>query len=257
MGMTHIGPQKYFDICQAVINAHRGVVLYEGVGIINESELSHLSSVQRRIYEDLITSLRILRLIVNTIGWTTQDELKRSSTWIRGDIDFAELVSEWERRSIPYIELPSEDNTQVILTALAKHGFARDLLFGFLWTATRFWESFSAVALGAEGEVLEKYRNNKALAVFDTINPRTDVLILYGMAHLKGLAEGLFQRGYTVESRRRIHHCSLRPNTLVMNAVLQPFIVAAILLKQIQRFRGVERIAKEGYPAIRPQLLGK
>jgi hypothetical protein len=209
----HIGLPSYYDELNAIIAAHRGAVLYEGIGSLSQEEIEQLTPEERAIFERLVPLHELYKKLAAPLGLVFQGDALHYDRehWINADIPLRQLLAYWKDAKAP--PLPLEKLTDQLLENEASRRFAIQLLLQeplilATFNLLRTW----VPPLRRMSQVLIEERNRAAIEAFDRVPPDQDALIIYGAGHMSGLLEALRDRWYwrTGES----WHTAIRGETL-------------------------------------------
>jgi len=212
----HIGLQSYYDALNAVIAAHDGAVLYEGIGALTEEEIAALSPQERAIYERIAPLHELYEKFARPLGLVFQGRALHydRERWINADVPLKQLLGMWADQKLPPLPfehipdelLENERARRVAMTLLLQEPLILSLfnsVKGFLPTLRRF------------NDVLIERRNAAALAAFDALPVEQNVLIIYGAGHVAGLLSSLRERWYW--RRSETWHTAFRGDALLGN----------------------------------------
>ena len=99
----HIGLQSYYDALNAVIAAHDGAVLYEGIGALTEEEIAALSPQERAIYERIAPLHELYEKFARPLGLVFQGRALHydRERWINADVPLKQLLGMWADQKLP------------------------------------------------------------------------------------------------------------------------------------------------------------
>jgi hypothetical protein len=208
VGAVHVGRKDYFDEIQRLIDAHEsagGMVFYEGLGSLSESELAQLEPDERAVYRTLAPLHELYGAFARSLGLVFQGEAIRykRNTWINADLPLKVLLHRWVESGAPLLPLgkPGSEGFSVPDTGLARGLSAFTLLQTPLMLSALSRLHGHIPSLGKLRELLLSDRNRAALDAIDAAQTQGDGLLLYGAGHLAGLVEGLERRGYLLSDQ--------------------------------------------------------
>jgi hypothetical protein len=204
VSVVHVGRREYYAEIDQLIAAHvagGGVVLYEGLGSLSETEISNLSPRERAIYRTLAPLHEIYGAFARSLDLVFQGEAIHydRANWINADLPLRELLRRWAESGAPLLPLDAggAGRFSVPESALARGISAVTLLQTPLMLAALNRLHGHFPTLGALRELLISDRNRAALDALEQAASKGDALILYGAGHMEGLRSGLELRGYT------------------------------------------------------------
>lgn len=193
----HIGLPSYYDELNAIIDAHRGIVLYEGIGSLTEEEIAALTPDERRIFERIAPLHELYEKFAEPLGLVFQGKALHYDRehWINADLPLRRLLSLWSDRKVPL--LPFDHLPDELFESEASKRIATIMLL----QEPRILSAFNALrgfvpSLSRISEVLVEERNRAAMAAFDQVPADQDVLVIYGAGHVSGLMDHLRERWY-------------------------------------------------------------
>ena len=176
----HIGLQSYYDALNAVIAAHDGAVLYEGIGALTEEEIAALSPQERAIYERIAPLHELYEKFARPLGLVFQGRALHydRERWINADVPLKQLLGMWADQKLPPLPfehipdelLENERARRVAMTLLLQEPLILSLfnsVKGFLPTLRRF------------NDVLIERRNAAALAAFDALPVEQNLSLIH------------------------------------------------------------------------------
>jgi hypothetical protein len=210
----HIGLPSYYDELNAIIDAHDGTVLYEGIGSLSESEIEALSPQERAIYERLAPLHDLYEKFAKPLGLVFQGNAIHYDRehWVNADVPLKQLLGMWADQKLPPLPLghlpenlfESESSKRIASMLLLQEPLILstfNTLRSFLPMLRRF------------NDVLIDKRNRAAISAFDAADPQRDVLIIYGAGHVEGLMDALRERWYWRKSET--WHTAFRGESLL------------------------------------------
>jgi hypothetical protein len=193
----HIGLPSYFDELNQLIAAHKGAVLYEGIGALTPEEIDSLSPEEKAIFERLSPLHELYEKLATPLGLVFQGTALHYDRehWINADIPLRRLIANWKDVKAP--PLPIDKLPTDLLESEASRRFAVQLLL----QEPLILQAFNGVRswlppLRRMSDVLIEQRNQAAIDAFDRVDPDEDVLIIYGAGHMQGLLDALRERWY-------------------------------------------------------------
>ncbi|MBI2760133.1 MAG: hypothetical protein HYX51_01740 [Chloroflexi bacterium] len=200
--MIHIGRPDYYARLGALVENHPGDVLFEGVGELSAEDVAALPDEERKVYESLAALNAAYRRIAASLHLVAQPDSmpKPRPEWVRADLPVQELLRRWVAGRLPLI--PLMDGAGQALDSAFMRRFTRLLLLQepYILGAFQFLKG-RAGSLGRMTGLLIDERNAAALAIFDVLEPRRDVIMTYGAGHVPGLFAGFGARGYRETAR--------------------------------------------------------
>lgn len=200
MSMIHIAEPAFYDGVNALIAEHEasgGLIFFEGLGQLSESEVAELTPAERAVYEGLAPLTEAYRTLAAALDLAAQPDAltKPKPDWVRADLPMRRLLATWATRQLPL--LPALDAAGKALDSAFFKGTARFMLLQepLILGAFQFARGVSPV-LGRMGALLLDERNAAAIAAFDAAPAEQDALIIYGAGHVAGLVAALQERGY-------------------------------------------------------------
>lgn len=196
IGTVHFGERAYYDrIHDRAVRLEAGgaLVQYEGV-VAAGGELAAVRGNQAPAdASDHVTGNTQLAAFLAYLGWVTDDEMRLEPTWQNVDMSFGDLMKAAGTDAFAVVPGQAEEQTAGIprkrLGALVAAAFAAQVRRG----------TIGLDAGAADGKkdrfefVVIDERNNLVLG---GIPPERDAVLIWGSAHLPGLAAGLEERGY-------------------------------------------------------------
>jgi hypothetical protein len=209
----HIGLPSYFDELNAIVAAHKGTVLYEGIGSLTPEEIAELTPEERAIFERLSPLHELYEKLATPLGLVFQGKALHYDRehWINADIPLRRLIAYWKDVKAP--PLPLEKLTGELL----ENESSRRLAVQLLLQEPLILSTFDSVRswlppLRRMSDVLIEQRNQAAIEAFDRVDPDENVLILYGAGHMSGLLDALRERWYW--RKEETWHTALRGESL-------------------------------------------
>jgi hypothetical protein len=208
VSMIHVGRSQYYDAIAALIAEHErrnAIVLYEGVGSLSEAEVADLSPQERAVYRALAPLHGLYRSLAQSLGLVFQGEALHyeRDRWINADLSLRELVRRWAESGAPLLPFGGGVEAEIAPppgrvggTAGSLMLLGTPLLLAALGRASRMIPVVRRLR-----ELLVNDRNRAALEAFELTDADRNAIILYGAAHIAGLAEWLRRRGYYGERR--------------------------------------------------------
>jgi hypothetical protein len=202
LSMIHIGRPDYYARLGEMIEGHPGRVLFEGVGELTPEEAAALPDAERQVYESLASLNGAYQRLAASLHLVAQPDSmpKPGPDWIRADLPVQELLRRWVAGRLPLV--PLMDSAGQALDSALMRRVTRLLLLQepFILGAFRLFRGW-APGLGRLTGLLIDERNAAALKVFDELDDRSDILMMYGAGHVPGLLEGFHARGYRIVGR--------------------------------------------------------
>jgi hypothetical protein len=206
---VHVGRREYFDEIQRLIDAHEvagGIVFYEGLGSLSESEVSSLDPDERAVYRTLAPLHEIYGAFARSLDLAFQGDAIRykRNAWVNADLPLKELLHRWAESGAPLLPLgnPGSEGFSIPDTGIARGLSGLTLLQTPLMLAALNGLHGHIPALGKLRELLLSDRNRAALDAIDAGEGDGDGLVLYGAGHIAGLVEGLERRGFVLGDQR-------------------------------------------------------
>lgn len=205
VSMIHIGRGDYYAQIDAIVAAHEqagGVVLYEGLGSLSESEIAGLSAQERAIYRTLAPLHDLYRTLAGSLGLVFQGEALHYNRerWINADLTLRELVRRWADAGAPLLPLEAGGAVQF---SMPDGWLGRATGETLLLQTPLLLKLFGGLSgripsVGRLRELLLSDRNRAALDALETTDPGRDALVLYGAGHMADLLDGLERRGFAL-----------------------------------------------------------
>lgn len=203
IAVIHLAEAEYFATLQTFIDSLKGyTVLYERVKKISKQEKKGLSLSERSIHRNLNGKAFQARQLFKLRGLVYQSQgLEYRSHWINADISKKQLIHRFAARGLMHQNksqrnIYSQDFPKFMSSALATW-----CLNGFLKNAVAIFRLRSITPRflsrrDGNGEIIIDLRNQIALNNILEQVTKSDVVTIWGAAHLEGIARGLKCHGF-------------------------------------------------------------
>lgn len=219
VGVMHIGGTSYYkDLLGVKIRKLRTLhgykVLFEGVGRIYKHERKNFSSEENEVYQFMQALMKDRPVIAKTLGIAEQGKaLPYHPSWIRTDMDAVDLVEAVAQKNISFKKWTKNlkagsaslyDEDEIIrdfMQMLTAMNFNFMLQTGSgLQLLQKIPMLFSRKLRILKSLILDE-RNKLALRGIYKYVKKSNVVSIWGSAHLPGIIKGLKKLGYVVEKK--------------------------------------------------------
>jgi hypothetical protein len=254
VGMVHYGRAGYFSTIkdEIVRLAEAGALVHcEGTGLyrILADPPADLSPVERQILDELVEQSRRSDLALCHGQWVDQaTAMGRCDDWIEVDLsildmirmqDAAEMLASLQvaNAELDFVEASDAGSDRGRLTRFRARQYTKQYRVRFEMSLRL--EAMGRRFPGASGHAVRIHRRNEAaLAGLDSAGHNTDVVLVWGSAHLPGLEEGLSDRGFQLAGETWYTVARLRS---------MPAVVAGSLARNVWRLPRLVREVSTGY----------
>lgn len=214
VGAIHVGKTAYYEQMQQLIDKAEtagAAILYEGVGKIDEEDIGRLPADQREIVHQMHTAFKGMERFGETFF---EDDvvyqkkgLQYKDDWVRTDLDMDHVSSLFAEAEIDFLgvkDLDVEQQKDLSNVPVEVLGALRT----FFATVIKLLSGIAQVRLYAGGWTRKsRMTNHIIITMRDEVGAKgilqqvhtSDVLSIWGAAHLPGIEQYLLQAGFSLE----------------------------------------------------------
>lgn len=201
IGVMHIANKEYYQKIQQIVDALNGYkILYEGLGKITVAEELLLSNDEKNLYEKMQRVMQHRTIIAALLKIQGQrDGLRYDDSWINTDMSLFSFIKKIHERKLNLFK--SENDFKVDFKKKSDH-------LGLVWMLDIVFMRMSAIMLLSnlfsffstkkrkENQLIVKERNAIALSgIFKEVKD-SNVVSIWGAAHLPGMVHELKKAGF-------------------------------------------------------------